>query len=75
MKNIISKTTALLLISGLNFVPILSAEEPPVQVYILSGQSNMVGIGQVDGRGSHWRGLVSEPMVSVYPGNYDPAAD
>ena len=35
----------------------------------------MVGIGQVDGRGSHWRGIVSEPVVSVYPGDYDPSAD
>lgn len=75
IKNIIPKTNALLFIFAWSLSPALSAQEPPVQVYILSGQSNMVGIGQVDGRGSHWRGIVSEPVVSVYPGDYDPSAD
>ena len=58
-----------------------SAQEPtseapqPVQVYILSGQSNMVGIGQVNGGGSRWGDEFLDPVVSVYPGTFDPATD
>jgi hypothetical protein len=47
----------------------------PVKVYILSGQSNMVGIGQVTGGGNRWGKEFIDPMVSVYPGDYDPQAD
>jgi len=75
MTKSIKKIFAHLAALSIAFAGNLSAEEPAVQVYILSGQSNMVGIGQVDGQGSHWRGLVSDPVVSVYPGDYDPAAD
>ena len=52
-----------------------SAEEKPVKVYILSGQSNMVGIGQVTGGGSRWGSEFIDPILSVYPGNYDPDAN
>lgn len=48
------------------------AAENPVKVYILSGQSNMVGIGQVTGGGSRWDSEFIEPVLSVYPGKYDP---
>ena len=51
-----------------------SAEEP-VKVYILSGQSNMVGIGQVTGGGSRWGSQFTDIEVSVYEGEYDPGAD
>lgn len=47
----------------------------PVKVYILSGQSNMVGIGQIDGGGTRWGSEMIDPVVSVYPGKYDPKAD
>lgn len=47
----------------------------PVLVYILSGQSNMVGIGQVDGGGSRWGKEFIDPVLSVYPGAYDPDTD
>jgi alpha-galactosidase len=47
----------------------------PVKVYILAGQSNMVGIGQVTGGGSRWGSEFLDPVVSVYPGPYDPKAD
>lgn len=55
----------------------------PVKIYILSGQSNMVGMGQVSGGSERYTGyyLSAEPgaeqglMVSVYDGAYDPAAD
>lgn len=52
-----------------------AAEEKPVKVYILSGQSNMVGIGQVTGGSSRWGSEFSDPVVSIYEGEYDPAKD
>jgi|GEM_PF-121416 len=50
------------------------SKDKPVKVYILSGQSNMVGIGQVSGGSSRWSG-VTDAVVSVYEGAYDPKAD
>ena len=47
----------------------------PVKVYIMSGQSNMVGIGQISGGSSRWGRQISEPIVSVYSGTYSPTAD
>ena len=47
----------------------------PVQVYILSGQSNMVGIGQIDGGGTRWGGEFINPVLSVYDGAYDAGTD
>ncbi len=46
-----------------------------VKVYILAGQSNMVGIGQVNGGGTRWGSEFLEPVLSVYAGNYDPEKD
>ena len=51
------------------------AEKKPVKVYILSGQSNMVGAGKVDGGGKRWGKEMIDPVVSVYEGAYDPKAD
>ncbi|MDX1682054.1 MAG: hypothetical protein R3336_02940, partial [Phycisphaeraceae bacterium] len=51
------------------------AEGKPVQVYILSGQSNMVGMGTIDGGGQRWGDEMIDPVLSVYPGPYDPNAD
>ena len=51
------------------------AEENPVKVFILSGQSNMVGAGKVDGGGKRWGDEMIDPVVSVYDGSYDPKAD
>lgn len=51
------------------------AAEKPVKVYILAGQSNMVGIGQVNGGNSRWGPEFTEPTLSVYEGAYDPKAD
>ena len=50
-------------------------EDKPVKVYILSGQSNMVGIGQVTGGGVRWGAEFISPVVSVYSGAYDPQTD
>ncbi|MCA9067656.1 MAG: hypothetical protein KDA84_01950, partial [Planctomycetaceae bacterium] len=40
-----------------------AAAEKPVKVYILSGQSNMVGIGQVTGGGSRWGAECIDPVL------------
>lgn len=49
------------------------AKDAPVKVYILSGQSNMVGMGEISG-GFHRAGKeIVDPVVSVYAGDY--AAD
>jgi hypothetical protein len=47
----------------------------PVQVFILMGQSNMVGMGKLTGMSVRWGKEFIEPVVSVYPGDYDPQAD
>jgi len=47
----------------------------PVKVYIMSGQSNMVGIGQISGGSSRWGKQFLDPVVSIYPWAYSPAAD
>ncbi|MEO0445267.1 MAG: hypothetical protein AAF191_04235 [Verrucomicrobiota bacterium] len=47
----------------------------PVQVYVLAGQSNMVGMGQVSGDGQRWGSEFQEAEVSVYEGPYDSEAD
>ena len=60
---------------GFVFTAAVGAQDKPVQVYILSGQSNMVGIGQVDGGGSRWGREFIDPVLSIYPGEPDPAAD
>jgi len=51
------------------------AANKPVQVYILSGQSNMVGMGDISGGGSRWGDEFLNPVVSVYAGDYSPEAD
>lgn len=81
MRNI-PKHPARQLLRSLSFIAALccgftiaAAKDAPVKVYILSGQSNMVGIGQVDGGGKRWGKEFINPVVSVYPGSYDPSAD
>lgn len=51
------------------------SEEKPIKVIIMSGQSNMVGAGQVTGGGTRWGDEFLDPEVSVYEGKYDPEAD
>lgn len=64
----------LVLALTLSTLPVCAADKP-VKVYILSGQSNMVGIGQVTGGGSRWGSEFIDPVLSVYPGQYDSNAD
>jgi alpha-galactosidase len=66
---------SLSLFAALSLGSVALAEKAPVKVYILSGQSNMVGIGQVDGGGSRWGQEMVDPVLSVYPGTYDASAD
>ena len=47
----------------------------PVKVFILSGQSNMVGAGKVTGGGGRWGSQFIDPVVSVYEGAYNAKAD
>jgi len=47
----------------------------PVKVYILSGQSNMVGMGDIRGGSSRWGKEFLDPVVSIYPGPYSATAD
>jgi len=51
------------------------ARDKPVKVYILSGQSNMVGMGDISGGSSRWGAQFLTPVVSVYEGAYSPEAD
>ncbi len=51
------------------------ATDRPVKVYILSGQSNMVGMGDIKGGTSRWGKQFLNPVASVYPGEYSPDAD
>lgn len=52
-----------------------AAEQRPVKVYILAGQSNMVGIGQVNGPSQRWGSEFVDPVVSVYRGPYSKGVD
>jgi len=64
--------------------PVLMAEKP-VKVYILAGQSNMVGIGQTSPAGRTAYNTYVNPedkskeaqgcFISIYQGVYDPAVD
>ena len=71
------KVNLLLKKSLLLFATVLSAhaQEKPVKVFILSGQSNMVGAGKVDGGGTRWGSEIIDPVVSVNEGTYNPKAD
>ncbi len=62
---------SLLAAGALCFAPSLESAEQPVKVYILAGQSNMVGIGQIDGGGQRWGQEFIEPVLSIYPGDPD----
>jgi hypothetical protein len=59
----------------LGMTGVSNAAETPIKVFILSGQSNMVGAGAVTGRGVRWGTEFTEPVVSVYTGAHDPKAD
>ena len=70
-RNLLSSLLAILAIG----VTPIAAADGPVKVYILAGQSNMVGIGQVTGGNTRWGAEFTEPVLSVYEGAFDPKAD
>lgn len=45
-----------------------AAQPRSVKVFILLGQSNMVGMGDISGGSSRWGTQFLDPVVSVYPG-------
>lgn len=48
----------------------------PVKVFIMMGQSNMVGMGQISGGGKRWNPKdITDAVVSVYEGDYSPDKD
>jgi hypothetical protein len=66
------KASCLLTAMCLGITGVASAESKqpdsggePVKVFILSGQSNMVGAGKVTGGESRWGSEFLEPVVSV----------
>jgi hypothetical protein len=70
-----TKVSSLLATICLGAIVVSNADTKPVKVYILAGQSNMVGAGQIDGGSSRWGSQFLDPVVSVYEGAYDPKAD
>jgi Carbohydrate esterase, sialic acid-specific acetylesterase len=64
-----------LLSSVLGLLGLSFAAEKPVKVYILAGQSNMVGIGQVTSGSNRWTTEFTDCVASLYEGAYDPKAD
>jgi hypothetical protein len=73
--NIAIKAPCLIAAMCLGTTAALIAENKPIKVFILSGQSNMVGAGKVTGGGGRWGSEFIDPVVSVYEGDYDPKAD
>jgi hypothetical protein len=69
------KVSCLLAGICLGMTGVSNAADKPIKVFILSGQSNMVGAGNVTGRGNRWGAEFTEPVVSVYEGDFDPKAD
>jgi len=69
------KVSCLLAGIYLGMTGVSNAADKPIKVFILSGQSNMVGAGNVTGSGTRWGSEFTEPVVSVYEGAYDSKAD
>lgn len=82
MRRYLILSLSLVLTLALVALPAAAADQP-VKVYILSGQSNMVGIGQVGPAGmTRYDTYVSADKdaeqgstLSIYRGDYDPSVD
>ncbi|MGB0766528.1 MAG: sialate O-acetylesterase [Phycisphaeraceae bacterium] len=74
MKDVLHLSCGLLasLLIALSVAGPAASQNEPVKVYLLSGQSNMVGIGTVNTSGSRWGEEFSDLVLSVYEGPYDP---
>ena len=64
-----------MLVAPLLTTPAAAEQTKKVKVYILSGQSNMVGIGQVTGGDSRWGKEFTDTELSVYEGTPDAKTD
>ena len=69
------KTSCFISAASLALSLVATATDKPIKVFILSGQSNMVGAGNVTGGSSRWGKEFTDVAVSVYEGDYDPKAD
>jgi len=69
------KVISLTAIASAGLVPLSAAEEKPIKVIIMSGQSNMVGFGNVTSGGSRWGDQFTGAVVSAYEGKYDTEID
>ena len=69
------KTSCLISAASLVLSLVTTAADKPIKVFILSGQSNMVGAGAVTGGSSRWGNEFTDVAVSVYEGEYDPKAN
>jgi len=76
-RSIFSLSSIALAILTLSPFTTLTAAEPlkKVKVYILAGQSNMVGIGQVDGGGVRLGNEMTDCVLSLYAGTPDASVD
>jgi alpha-galactosidase len=64
-----------MLLAPLLTTPAAAEQAGKVKVYILSGQSNMVGIGQVTGGDARWGKEFTDTELSVYQGTPDAKTD
>ena len=53
----------------------LADQTKKVKVFILMGQSNMVGMGDIQGGSTAWATTLLKPELSVYEGSYSAATD
>jgi len=75
IRNLFARPAIALAILALSPFTTLTAAEKPVKVYILAGQSNMVGIGQVTGSDTRWGKEFTDAVLSIYEGKPDAATD
>ncbi len=73
--NYLTKASCLISAASLVLSLVTNAADKPIKVFILSGQSNMVGAGAVTGGSSRWGKEFTDVAVSVYEGEYDPKAN
>jgi alpha-galactosidase len=64
-----------MLVTPLLTTPAAAEQAGKVKVYILSGQSNMVGIGQLTGGDARWGKEFTDTELSVYEGTPDAKTD
>ncbi|MEM7453484.1 MAG: sialate O-acetylesterase [Planctomycetota bacterium] len=53
----------------------VASNKVPVKVFILMGQSNMVGMGDISGGGVRWGDEFISPVLFIYDGEYSPEAN